>query len=58
MQNPAMMSPAWRRGSASRTRRAPEAGILGYVIFERAAIRPLDGLGQGWQFGFNLNQGF
>jgi hypothetical protein len=32
--------------------------VFGYVIFELAAIRPLDRPGQGWQFGFNLNQGF
>jgi hypothetical protein len=32
--------------------------VFGYVIFELAAIRPLNRPGQGWQFGFNLNQGF
>jgi hypothetical protein len=32
--------------------------VFGYAIFELAAIRPLDRPGEGWRFGFNLNQGF
>jgi hypothetical protein len=34
------------------------ANVFGYVIFELAAIRPLDRPGQGWRFGFNLTPGF